>query len=251
MKTTINQIRLLTLVLLPVTAGSFSQDISKTLPHFDKIVVGPHIELTLNQGEHEAIGVTAENVALDKIIIKVRHKTLRVYLEDWHQHEIIKEGSKKFKADRYRNSRVYATVTFDQIKTLVAMGEENIRSDSKIESDKFRLKIYGEASVFLKGLETIKLKTKLFGENEVTIQSGEIVNHKSTLFGENDIDLINVHSQKAKCTSFGENEFAASSEKKFRVISFGESGFSQYGSAKIHKTIVLGENKYCYAYNPQ
>jgi hypothetical protein len=251
MKNTISQISLLTLLLLPITACSFSQDISKALPDFDRIVAGPYIELTLNQGEHETIGVTAENVSLDDVIIKVKHGTLKIYLEDWHKHEIIKKDSKKFKADQYRNSRVYATVTFDQIKTLVAMGEENIRSDSNIENDKFRLRIYGEAKVYLKGLEARKLKTKLFGENEVTIQSGEIVNHKSRLFGENDLDLINVHSQKAKCTSFGENEFAASSEKKFRVISFGESEFNQHGSAKIHKTIVLGENKYCYANSPQ
>jgi hypothetical protein len=243
MKKTINQIRLLTILLLPITNGSFSQDMSKELPHFNKIFAGPHIELTLKQGEHEKIGVTSENVSPDNVIIEVKHEKLRIYLVDWRKHEIFKEGSKTFKADRYRNSKVYATVTFNQLRTLVAIGEERITSDSKIENDIFRLRIYGEAKVFLQRLEAKKLKSKLFGENEVVIQSGEIVNHKSKLFGENSLTLINLRTQKTKCTSLGENEFAGNSVRKFKVSSLGESEFRQYGSAKIHKMIVLGENK--------
>ena len=61
--------------------------------------------------------------------------------------------------------------------------------------------------------------------------------------------VTDVYAQKTKCTSFGENEFAGNSEKKFRVNSFGESEFNQHGTAKIHKTIALGENKYLYSYN--
>ncbi len=251
MKTTFNQIRLLTLLLITTTIGGFSQDISKALPYFDKIVAGPHIELALQQGEHEGIEVAAENVSHDNVIIKVRNGTLKIYLEDWHKHEMIKKDTKRFKAGLYRNTKVHATVTFNRLRKIVAIGEEKISSDSKIENDKFRLKIYGEAKVFLQSLETRKLVTKLFGENEVSIRSGEILNHKSRLFGENNVSIKDVRAQKVKCASFGENELAANSEKKFKVISFGESEFQQYGSAKIHKTIVLGENKYLYSYHSQ
>lgn len=251
MNTTLNHIRLLTILLFSITTGSFSQNISKELPHFSKVFAGSHIQLALKHGMSEKIEVTAENVSLDNLIIKAKHGTLRIYLDDWHKHDIIKEGNKTLKADQYSKSKIYAEVTYSQLRTIVVIGEENISSDSKIESDKFRLRICGEAIVFLKDLETKKLKSKLFGENKVVIQSGTAISHKSKLFGENSMVMKDLHAQKTKCTSFGENEFAANSEEKFRVISFGESEFRQHGSAKIHKTFVLGENKYLYSYNSQ
>ena len=249
MKTIFNQTRLLTLLLFPFTIASFSQRISKELANFNKIVAGPHIELTLKQGEHEMIETTAENVSPDNIVIKVRNGTLKIYLKDWRKHEIIKKDTKTFKADLYRNTKVHATVIFNSLRKIVAIGEEKISSDSIIENDRFSMKIYGETKVCLCNLETNKLITKLFGENEVAIQSGKAVKHKSKLFGENSVIVTDVYAQKTKCTSFGENEFAGNSEKKFRVNSFGESEFNQHGTAKIHKTIALGENKYLYSYN--
>lgn len=251
MKTIFNQTRLLTLLLLLFTVVSFSQPVSKELASFDKIVAGPHIEMTLKQGEHEMIEVTAENVSPDNIVIKVRNGTLKIYLKDWRKHEMIKKDTKKFKAGLYRKTKVHATVTFNRLRKIVAIGEEKISSGSIIKNDKFRMKIYGEAKVCLRNLEVNKLITKLFGENEVAIQSGKAVKHKSKLFGENSVIVTDVYAQKTKCTSFGENEFAGNSEKKFKVNSFGESEFNQHGTAKIHKMIVLGENKCCYADNHQ
>ncbi len=249
MKTKIYQIVIATLLLSSITLCSYSQTFSRKLPHFDKIIVNPHINLTLEQDKNETIEITSKNVDSNKIIIKVNHGNLKIYLEDWNKYEKIREGNKRKKRDRYENAIVNVNVTFSQLTALVVKGEEQVKCQGNIENELFRLRAYGEAKLFLQHVEATHLKIKLYGENKLAIQSGEVTRCKSKLYGENKIDLANVPSQTTLCSAFGESKFTCNSGDRFRVCSFGESKFTQYGKAKIRRIIALGENQYLYASN--
>ena len=147
--------------------------------------------------------------------------------------------------------KVHATVTYNQINTIVVRGDEQVICHDNIKNDVFRLRAYGESELIFQYVEAKNLTTKLYGENKLEIQSGEITGYKSRLYGENKIELENIHVQKTKCTSFGESKLDCNSDDKFRVSSFGESRFTQYGKAKIRRVIALGENKYLYASNQE
>ena len=49
--------------------------------HFDKVIISPHIQVTLVQGNEQSVTIENTTVSKDKIKIEINNTTLWVYLE--------------------------------------------------------------------------------------------------------------------------------------------------------------------------
>ncbi|MBK8506486.1 MAG: DUF2807 domain-containing protein [Saprospiraceae bacterium] len=90
---------LFTISLIPLGATSQTEIIR--VAKFNKIIVNPHIEANLMEGDEQLVEIIHSNIARDKINIKVEGKTLRIYLDDA---KVITK-SKKVKGDKWRTNR--------------------------------------------------------------------------------------------------------------------------------------------------
>src|ERR1700741_3849673 len=95
--------------------------------HFDKVIVSPNIEVTFIEGNEEKVTIEKSTVESDKINIRVKGKTLRIYLDD--AKELVKNEKKyknghKVKQPIYKGTVVTATVMYTTLTELSIRGEE-------------------------------------------------------------------------------------------------------------------------------
>ena len=64
------------------TQTTTAQDKTYEVEAFEKVIVSPHIEVTLMEGDEESVTINNAKVAMDKINVTVEGKTLRLYLDD-------------------------------------------------------------------------------------------------------------------------------------------------------------------------
>ncbi len=238
-------------VLLVVCVFSInvsSQTNTEEVSGFNKVEMGPYINLTLEQGEKETVSIQARNIDQGKINIKVKHGKLVVFLDDARFLPKYKINREMHIFEVYRDVHVDVKVTYKEIHALTIRGEEEIVCRNSIKAKKFKLKAKGECHIKFSYVEVEKLKISLMGENRLTINSGTIAKQKNNLYGENRLELEFVNSKVSKCLAFGENYLLLNTNEELKINSIGESVFSQYGEAKIKKKLVLGENEYLYGY---
>jgi hypothetical protein len=120
-------------MFLAITYSSLSQSISEKLPHFNKIILGPYINLTLDKGKKEKIEVYADNLDLDKINFKIRHGTLMISLDDWFKNEIIVQSGtiNKFKGKLVGENLLNAKNVSSQKIKCFSIGENEFICNSE------------------------------------------------------------------------------------------------------------------------
>jgi len=79
-------------------------------------------------------------------------------------------------------------VTYKDLKSIEIRGDGEIRCDSALSAEKFKLKAYGENEIRLASLTSGKFKASLYGQNELRIISGSTGQQTYRLFGENRIE---------------------------------------------------------------
>lgn len=213
---------------------------------FDKVIISPHIEVVFIEGDEETVTIENSEVSQDKINIEVNGKTLRVYLDDakmvTKMKKVIEDGVER-KRPIYRGTVVTATVTYRKLKALSLRGEETYVCESKLDSKKFRLKIFGESKVYMNEVEFEFLHTAIYGESYLEIKHGSIDRQKFLVYGESKINTLGVNNQTSQITAYGESDFKLKISEELRVTSFGEATVSYEGNPDIHKGIILGETR--------
>jgi hypothetical protein len=221
-----------------------AQTINKPLPHFDKLVVSPLVNVVLTEGEQEHIRLEYSGVESDKINYIVKGKTLRIYLDDARitvkTRKHYDEDGYEYKKPIYRNVQITAYVTYRQLRSLEVRGEETVICESPLVQDEFQLKIYGQSKVTLASLETDHLKAYLYGENKLTIQSGSSETQKYRVYGENRIDTRNFTSKHISAGSIGESKLSLHASGQLRVTTVGESNVYNSGEGQTTKRLTIG-----------
>jgi hypothetical protein len=232
---------LLSLVLFISTVQFVqAQEISRELKPFCKVIVSPKIHLVLEQGDTESIRVTYNNVDPDKINIKVKGNTLRVYLDDAKVAEKTYRTNDNGKRSIYHDASVTAYVTYKELEHLEIRGNQRLTCNGPLKAERFTLKAYGENNINLASLKTEYLRTSLFGDNDLTITAGKAEYQKYRLFGDNKIDTQDLKSFSATATIFGESKLKLNSQDNLKVNAFGESEVSYYGNANVNKGLIFG-----------
>jgi HSP20 family molecular chaperone IbpA len=231
-------------VFLSFTATA--QTIDKPLPHFDKLIASPFVNVVLTEGDQEHIRLEYTGVEPQKINYAVKGKTLRIYLDDARitvkQRKHYDEDGYEYKKPIYENVKITAYVTYRQLRSLEVRGEEKVSCETPLNVDDFTLKIYGQSKVTLAGLETGHLFASLYGENKLAIQSGSSQTQKYRVYGENQIDTKNFTSKHISASSIGESRLNLHASDELRVTTVGESDVYNAGQGHTSKRLTLGRS---------
>jgi len=220
---------------------SNAQEFKKDLPSFDQIVVSPKINLILEEGDRESIRVQYERIDEGKINIEVTNGKLHLYLDNariFEKQERTYDYNSKMSI--YRHAEVTAFVTYTYLKALEVRGEQEVTCLSRLENEKFKLKVYGEAEITLESLYTQKLKAVVYGENKIKIKGGRADHQRFRLYGENRINTSGLASSTVSTTIYGEGRLTVNASDEVRINAFGEPHVDVTGTSYINKGIVIG-----------
>ncbi|MEM9327330.1 MAG: DUF2807 domain-containing protein [Bacteroidota bacterium] len=241
----IHRLKLLAMTLLWATlAPCIAQEIEEiSLQPFNKIVLGPHIDLELVQGPKEKASLAYRRIDREDIHLDVDGNTLRIYLDGARISSKDNQYSNNPKKSKYAYSNVKATVTYNALKKLKVRGDDEVVCMSDLSGDRFKLRLFGENEVRLASVTTDKFVASLFGENDLEIDKGSVDKGKYKFFGDNEVDAIGLTSNYARAKSFGESEFRLNVDDLLRVSSFGESSFRFIGDAEVSRGFMFGDNE--------
>ena len=140
----------------------------------------------------------------------------------------------------YRDAVITAYVTYRELKVLDVRGEEEVSCDGSIDTEKFKLKVYGEAEINLASLHTKKFKAVLYGENKLKIKEGQTGHQRYRLYGANKIDTRSLSSETISTTIYGEGRLSVNATNEVRINAFGEPEVNVSGTSHISRGIVIG-----------
>ena len=233
---------LLSLLIILLAQVSFSQT-TTNVKQFSKAIVSPNIQVTFIEGNEESVTIEKSTVPKEKIHIEVNDKTLRIYLDgqkDFPKNETTHENGHKHKKSAYEGTVVIATVTYKTLNDLSIRGDETQVCQSKLTGDNFKLKIYGEAHVFLDTVNLGKLQAILYGESSLEIKSGAIKDQRFIAYGEGQVRNFAISSSTAKITAYGEAHFQINASEEIKITSYGDARLEYKGNAQINKGLNIG-----------
>jgi hypothetical protein len=230
--------------ILALAASARGQEITKKLDAFDKIVVSPKINLVLQKGDQESIRITYSNIPSNKINIELNNNRLKIYLDDARlvdKRKKNRDENYSCNVSVYRDAVVTAFVTYRELRVLDVRGEEEVTCDGAINSEKFKLKAYGEAEINLASLHTKKFKAVMYGENKLTIKEGQTGHQRYRLYGENKIDTRALSSETISSTIYGEGRLSVNASDEIRINAIGEPHVNVTGTSHISRGIIIGK----------
>ncbi|MBT8220519.1 MAG: DUF2807 domain-containing protein [Bacteroidia bacterium] len=231
-----------TLLFLFGISLAHGQESDKLKP-FTKIIAGPHIALTLENGPDERIQIKSNGLEEDKIIYFVKGDKLHIHLRDarnFEKQRKVRRGSGKWKTGMYNDIVVHAHVTYRNLEKLVTKGEQDITVNGSIQGKRFKYKSFGDQDVEFANLETNIFRAKLYGTTNLKIKKGKTEYQRYKLYGEHDIDVQNVNAKKVSAASFGDLDLEVNSDLVL-LTSFGTARIDSRKPAVIRKGIVIGE----------
>ncbi len=237
-----------TIIFLSFLALSMGQVLAQTktfsVNSFNKIIVSPHIQVDFIQADKESVVINDISVSIEKLNVEVSGKNLEIYLDDAKmttKNETEKNNDHKVKHPIYNGTIVKATIYYKNLNELSLRGEEKFICKSLLNSEKFKLRIYGEAEVLLTEVKLNTLSTIIYGESILEIKKGNIGNQKITAYGESEINALGAETQSAKITLYGESDINLNVSKNLKITSYGEANIKYTGNPKINKGIVIGD----------
>lgn len=238
---------LIAVFALGISLSAFGQNSKeKDLNKFERIIVSPHINLVLVQGNQEHIKVEYDNVDLRDINVEVSGNTLRVFLENAkivEKQTRDKDYDYNYSRGIYADARITAYVTFEDLEYLEVRGDQWVQVDSPIRAEQFKLRLYGETDVRFKNIQTEYFKVSLFGENELNIDEGKVEYQKYVMYGDNMVDVSRVRSLHATTKVYGESEISLHAEHELQVTALGEGIIMYTGNPKVNRGLIIGEPK--------
>jgi len=239
-------IRILSALFLAVSFTTSAQEsINPEIGDFNRLIVSPHIDIVMVEGDEPSVMIEYENIDVHEIHVDQSGKTLKLFLE----HARIVEKTKKtddwsgYSRGIYHDARITAYITYRQIETLDIRGDQQVIVKSPLRAEHLKLKAYGDLMIDLAEVEAEYFKVSMFGESELTIHGGAVEYQKYTLYGENSIEATDLVSQHTQTNIYGESEISLHAEHELKVSAFGEGIVSYSGSPILNRGLIVGEPK--------
>jgi hypothetical protein len=237
--------KLLLLFILAATGlTTFAQEIKKDLKHFTKIIASPRINVVLQKGEQENIRLVYNDITKSEINFFVKGKTLHIFLDDAKKVErTVREHGENgtYRRGVYEGVSITAFVTYRDLTMIEVRGGQELTCNDAIDSDRFKLRAYGETNITLASLKTEYFKASLYGQNNLKIKKGKVLEQKYRLFGENKIDTQEMRSEYTSTSIFGEGKLKIHSTEEIRVNAFGEPHIYVNGGGHVNRRIIFGK----------
>ena len=235
---------IIVLLMVFTTQTTTAQDKTYEVEAFEKVIVSPHIEVTLMEGDEESVTINNAKVAMDKINVTVEGKTLRLYLDDARvvtKSEKIKNDNWKGSRSIYNGTQATATITYKKLKRLSVRGEESVRVTSAMNQKDLKLTIYGESKVYFDDLTTEELTVAIYGESYLELADGSVGRQVYRAYGESEVNASGIRNKSTKITAYGESNFRVKVSDRLKVTCYGETNINYLGSPVVDKGIVIGE----------
>jgi hypothetical protein len=214
--------------------------------HFDKVIISPHVQVTLVQGNDESVTIEKSTVSKDKIKMEVNNNTLWIYLEgakELTKNEKVYQNGDKVSQPLYSGTVVTATISYKTLNTLSVRGEETIICKSLLKGNLFRLNIYGESQVLLNEVKLGEFRASIYGESSLEIKSGFIRNQKYTVYGDSKVNSLFINNDSTRIIAYGDADIQVNTSKEIKITSYGDSKLEYKGNAIITKGINIGDSQ--------
>ncbi|SNR56604.1 Putative auto-transporter adhesin, head GIN domain [Maribacter sedimenticola] len=233
-------------MIIGVVCGLWAQDSSFAVTSFNKIIVSPHIEVNLVEGDQEGVVINNAKVPMDKINVEVEGNVLRLYLDGAK----VVTKSERVSSDHWRGSKplyngtmVTATITYRELRNLSVRGEEIVRSEGPLKANDFKMSLYGEAKVYLSDVDFDAFTVAIYGSSYLEISKGNINRQVYRAYGESEVNTLGMHADETKITAYGESNFRVNVAERLKVTCYGETNVSYIGDPEVDKGIIIGEAK--------
>ncbi|MEM9859526.1 MAG: DUF2807 domain-containing protein [Bacteroidota bacterium] len=213
--------------------------------YFNKISIGPHVNLHFVQGDEEEIKVDYRRIDEEDIHVKIVGKTLKIYLDkakNLPKKVKVYNGKYKEKVSVYDRSRVTAYVTVRDLKKIQSKGEEFIYSDKPLVVDKLKIKSYGASEIRLASLKADRLKAVLWGDHDLRIKDGMVKKQVLKGIGDNNIQNEDLVTFVTKVGVLGDTEVDVNAKDYLRLSSLGESTVKYSGMPRVNRWFTIGDN---------
>ena len=243
MKTTLKT--LLFVAVSIASAGAKAQEIEEARPlsHFNKLIASPRVNVILQKGNKESIRIIYNQIPKGMVNVIVKSGKLKIYLDHARITEKQVRNVEDHRSGRhglYAGSSITAYVTYENLKSIEIRGDGEIRCDSALSAEKFKLKAYGENEIRLASLTSAKFKASLYGQNKLRMISGSTGQQTYRLFGENRIDTRGFKSENATTRIYGDGRISLYASDEVHIRSFGDPNINIDGTSVVTKGIVLG-----------
>lgn len=236
----------LLLVFIAFITNANAQSKTFTVDRFDKVIISPHIQVTFKEGEKESIYIEDDGKHPGALNIKVKNKTLHLYLDGakiTSPTTRVKKNGYFQKVAIYKGTIIKAVVTYKKVTNFSLRGEQRFDFESSIEQEKLRLKIYGESQVYFNNINLNNFRVTIYGESYLELKNGKINEQKFTAYGGSKINTLAVDNNSTKLTAYGDGSFRFNVEDRLKVTSYGEAAVTYKGNAKLVKGIVIGNTE--------
>ncbi len=235
----------LVLLFASSTGCLVAQDQSEemSVPTFSKVVASPRVNVILEKGDKESVRILYNRVPKSNVNVSVRGGKLKIYLD---HAKVIEKQVRRYGEDQkgkhgiYEGTSITAYVTYKALKAVEIRGESELRCDSEIKAEKFKVRAYGENEITFSDVHTTKFKASLYGENELKVKGGETDHQVYRLFGENKVLTLGMKSVVASTRIYGEGRLRLNASDKVRVNAMGEPIIFVEGTSYISRGIILG-----------
>ncbi|WP_339650659.1 head GIN domain-containing protein [uncultured Maribacter sp.] len=227
-----------------IVTGIRAQEKTYAVTSFDKLIVSPHIEVNLVEGDEESVVIDNSKVLLDKINVEVEGRTLRLYLDGAKmvtKSERISNGQWRGSKPLYNGTMASVTVTYRKLENLSIRGEEIVRCKNLFSVDDFKMSLYGEAKVYFDSVSIDEMTVAIYGSSYLEIREGSVSRQVYRAYGESEVNTEGMVADETKITAYGESNFRVNVVDRLTVTCYGETNINYSGNPEVDKGLIFGE----------
>jgi hypothetical protein len=212
---------------------------------FQEVIISPYIEVVFKQADQESVVVDRSKLDREKINVEVNRKKLHIYLDDAKvvgKDEKVKINGKKRRQDIYKGTQVSITVYYKQLKKVAIRGEEQIDFKDALTPKYFNLDSYGSPKLYFKSITSEEFKVALYGESYLEIKGGDVDFQRYRVYGSSEVNAVALASTKTKIAAYGENHIVVNVSDKLKVSAFGDAKIQYKGNARLTNGLQIGDS---------
>jgi hypothetical protein len=182
-------------------------------------------EITITQGQTEALTIEAEDNIIPQIKTEVRNGTLTIGFNrtKW-QDQVTPTKPIKF------------ILSVKDLSSVESTGLGNIQIGS-LKTNKLNLKIAGAGNIKVSNIETSSVTANIAGTGSITL-TGKATQLNSTLSGVGSVQAGDLATQQASITVSGAGSATVWTTETLNVTLSGAGSVNYYGNASVKKNIT-------------